>query len=112
MRNYKVVKSMENDQVIEILKKNVVKHPNDSRQIIKHKNNLLYGNQFGVILSNIDLTTFEVFVTAVIDKEVISPILYTTFNNINEATDYYNKLEQYIIKLDMDSIVNEINKKQ
>ena len=43
---------MDTDRIVEILKSNEVKHPNDSRQIIKHKNNILYGNQIGVVLSN------------------------------------------------------------
>lgn len=102
--------AMNIDTIVKIFKKNAEKHPNDSRQIIKHKNNVLYGNQYGIVLSNIENKLFEVFMTAVIDKEVISQINYTTFNNIKEATIYYNKLEEYITNLDFNSIVNELEK--
>ena len=110
MRNVKVVKTMKNDQVIEVLKNNAEEHLNDSRQIVKHKNNSLYGNQLGVVLSNIDNTTFEVFIHSKINGEVISQILYKTFNNIDDSTMYYNKLEEFVINFDLQSIIDEINK--
>ena len=110
MRNVKVVKTMKNDQVIDILKNNAEEHLNDSRQIVKHKNNSLNGNQLGVVLSNIDNTTFEVFIHSKIDGEVISQILYKTFNNIDDSTMYYNKLEEFVINFDLQSIIDEINK--
>ena len=110
MRNVKVVKTMKNDQVIDILKNNAEEHLNDSRQIVKHKNNSLNGNQLGVVLSNIDNTTFEVFIHSKIDGEVISQILYKTFNNIDDSIMYYNKLEEFVINFDLQSIIDEINK--
>lgn len=110
MRNVKVVKAMKNDQVIDILKNNAEEHLNDSRQIVKHKNNSLNGNQLGVVLSNIDNTTFEVFIHSKINGEVISQILYKTFNSIDDSTMYYNKLEEYVINFDLQSIIDEINK--
>ena len=110
MRNVKVVKAMKNDQVIDILRNNAEEHLNDSRQIVKHKNNSLNGNQLGVVLSNIDNTTFEVFIHSKIDGEVISQILYKTFNNIDDSTMYYNKLEEFVINFDLQSIIDEINK--
>ena len=110
MRNVKVVKTMKNDQVIDILKNNAEEHLNDSRQIVKHKNNSLNGNQLGVVLSNIENTTFEVFIHSKINGEVISQILYKTFNNIDDSTTYYNKLEEYVINFDLQSIIDEINK--
>ena len=110
MRNVKVVKTMKNDQVIDILKNNAEEHLNDSRQIVKHKNNSLNGNQLGVVLSNIDNTTFEVFIHSKINGEVISQILYKTFNNIDDSTTYYNKLEEFVINFDLQSIIDEINK--
>ena len=110
MRNVKVVKTMKNDQVIDILKNNAEEHLNDSRQIVKHKNNSLNGNQLGVVLSNIDNTTFEVFIHSKIDGEVISQILYKTFNNIDDSTMYYNKLKEFVINFDLQSIIDEINK--
>ena len=110
MRNVKVVKTMKNDQVIDILKNNAEEHLNDSRQIVKHKNNSLNGNQLGVVLSNIDNTTFEVFIHSKIDGEIISQILYKTFNNIDDSTMYYNKLEEFVINFDLQSIIDEINK--
>ena len=110
MRNVKVVKTMKNDQVIDILKNNAEEHLNDSRQIVKHKNNSLNGNQLGVVLSNIDNTTFEVFIHSKINGEVISQILYKTFKNIDDSTMYYNKLEEFVINFDLQSIIDEINK--
>ena len=110
MRNVKVVKTMKNDQVIDILRNNAEEHLNDSRQIVKHKNNSLNGNQLGVVLSNIDNTTFEVFIHSKINGEVISQILYKTFNNIDDSTMYYNKLEEFVINFDLQSIIDEINK--
>ena len=110
MRNVKVVKTMKNDQVIEVLKNNAEEHLNDSRQIVKHKNNSLYGNQLGVVLSNVDNTTFEVFIHSKINGEVISQILYKTFNNIDDSTKYYNTLEEYVNGFDLQAIVEEINK--
>ena len=110
MRNVKVVKTMKNDQVIDILKNNAEEHLNDSRQIVKHKNNSLNGNQLGIVLSNIDNTIFEVFIHSKIDGEVISQILYKTFNNIDDSIMYYNKLEEFVINFDLQSIIDEINK--
>ena len=110
MRNVKVVKTMKNDQVIDILRNNAEEHLNDSRQIVKHKNNSLNGNQLGIVLSNIDNTIFEVFIHSKIDGEVISQILYKTFNNIDDSTMYYNKLEEFVINFDLQSIIDEINK--
>ena len=106
----KAVNAMNIDKVLELLKDKAEKHPNDSRQIIKHKSNVLYGNQYEIVLSNIDNSIFEVFLTAVINGEVISQINYCTFKNIEEATNYYNKFEKYIINLDLESIVDEIQK--
>ena len=110
MRNVKVVKKMKNDQVIDILKNNAEEHLNDSRQVIKHKNNSLYGNQLGVVLSNIDNTTFEVFIHSKINGEVISQILYKTFNNEEQAHEYYNELEKYIVDFNIEKIIEKIQK--
>ena len=99
------------DNIVEVLKSNAEKHPNDSRQIIKYKNNVIFGNEFGVILSNVDGKIFEVFIHATINKEVISQIVYTTFNNINEANKLYEELEEYIINNDIKSIIDRIQKR-
>lgn len=99
---------MKIDDIVKILKSNVSKNNNDDRQIIKHKNNTEYGDEIGIILSNIDNSIFEVFIHAKINKEVISQLLYSTFTNIDEATQYYNKLENYITDFDLEGIVNEI----
>lgn len=98
------------DNIIKVLKSNAKKHPNDSRQIIKYKNNVIYGNEFGVILSNVDDKIFEVFIHATINKEVVSQILYTTFNNIYEANKLYEELEGYIVNNDIKSIIDRIQK--
>ena len=100
---------MNDDNIVKILKANAEKHVDDSRQIIKHKNNVMYGNQIGVVLSNINNDTFEVFIHLTINKEVISQVLYTTFNNITDATNLYSKYEKYIIDFDIRSILEEIN---
>ena len=102
--------SMDNERLIEILKKNAIKHPNDSRQIIDYKDNVMYGNQIGAVLSNVDNKVFEVFIHAKINNEVISQLLYKSFTNIEEAKKQYNKYEKYIIDFDMNSIINDIEK--
>ncbi len=103
-----MVKTMEMEDIIKILKNNVTKINNDSRQIIKHKNNVEYGDEIGIVLSNIDKSTFEVFIHAKINNKIISQLLYSTFNKIDEANKYYNKLEKYIIDFDLEGIIKEI----
>ena len=103
-----MVKTMKTDDIVKILKGNVSKNNNDSRQIIKHNNNTKYGNEIGIVLSNIDKSTFEVFIHAKINNEIISQLLYSTFNNIDEATNHYNKLEKYINDFNLEGIVKEI----
>ncbi len=100
---------MKTDDIVKILKSEVSKNKNDSRQIIKHINNTKYGNEIGIVLSNTDNSIFEVFIHARINNEIISQILYSTFNNIDEAFKYYNKLENYISNFDLEGIVKEIN---
>jgi hypothetical protein len=100
---------MKIEDIVKILKNNVKKNTNDNRQIIKHKNNAKNGNEIGIVLSNIDNSTFEVFIHVKINNEVISQLLYSTFNNIDEATKHYDKLEKYIIDFDLEGIVKEIN---
>ena len=104
-----MVNTMKNEDIVKILKDNMTTNKNDSRQIIKYKNNVKYGNEIGIVLSNIGKSTFEVFVHAKIDNEIISQLLYSTFSNIDEAINHYNKLEKYIIDFDLEGIVKEIN---
>lgn len=104
-----MVNTMKIDNVVKILKSNVTNNSNDNRQIINYKNNVEYGDEIGIVLSNIDKSTFEVFIHAKINNKIISQLLYSTFNNIDEATQYYNKLEKYITDFDLEGIVNEIN---
>lgn len=99
---------MDIDQVKTILKKNETKNYNDSRQILKNKNNVMHGNEIGVVLSIINNNLFEVFIHAKIDNEVFSQILYSTFNTIIEANEYYDKLLKYIINYDIEGIIAEI----
>lgn len=99
---------MKLDKIVETLKKNATKHPNDSRQIIKYKNDVFYGIQIGSVLSHIDYKLYEVFIHFKINDEVISQVLYTTFNNIKDATVYYNHLEEYVTNFDIESIIKEI----
>ena len=100
---------MKFEELVKILINNMTTNKNDSRQIIKHKNNVEYGNEIGIVLSNVDNSIFEVFIHAKINNEVLSQLLYSTFNNIEEASKYYNKLEKYIIDFDLEGIVKEIN---
>ena len=100
---------MKVEDIVKILKNSMTTNKNDSRQIIKHNNNVEYGNEIGIVLSNIDSSIFEVFVHAKIDGEVISQLLYSTFNNIDEANKYFNRLEKYIMDFDLEGIVKEIN---
>lgn len=96
------------EDIVKILKSNVTKNNNDNRHIINFKNNVEYGNEIGIVLSNIDNSIFEVFIHAKINNEIISQLLYSTFNNIEEATKHYDKLEKYIINFDLEGIVKEI----
>lgn len=104
-----MVNTMKIDDILKILKNNVTKNFSDSRQIIRHKNNVKYGNEIGIVLSNIDNSIFEVFIHAKINNEILSQLLYSTFNNIDEATKYYNILEKYILDFDLEGIAKEIN---
>lgn len=104
-----MVNAMNIDTIVEMLKNNAEKHLDDSRQIIKYKNNTEYGNEIGIVLSKTNTSIFEVFIHVKINNEVISQILYSTFNNIDDATNYYNKLEKYIKVFDIDGIAKEIN---
>ena len=52
----------------------------------------------------------NIFIHSKINGEVISQILYKTFNNIDDSTTYYNKLEEFVINFDLQSIIDEINK--
>lgn len=104
-----MVNTMNIDNIVKKLKNNVTINNNDSRQIIKYKNNAEYGNEIGIVLSNTDNSIFEVFIHTKINNEIISQLLYSTFNNIEEATKYYDKLEKYIIDFDLEGIVKEIN---
>ncbi len=104
-----MVNTMKFEDIVKILKDNMSINKNDSRQIIKYNNNTKYGNEIGIVLSNIDNSIFEVFIHARINNEIISQILYSTFNNIDEATKHYDKLEKYIIDFDLEGIVKEIN---
>ena len=104
-----MVNTMKIDDIVKILKENITINKNDSRQIIKHKNNVENGNEIGIVLSNIDNSTFEVFIHAKINNEVLSQLLYSPFNKLDEATKHYNKLEKYIIDFDLEGIVKEIN---
>ncbi len=103
-----MVNTMKTEDIVKLLKNNVIKNKDDNRQIIKHKNNVKYGDEIGIVLSNIDKSTFEVFIHAKINNQIISQLLYSTFNNIDEATQYYNKLEKYITDFNLEGIVNEI----
>lgn len=99
---------MKFEDIVKILKDNVTTNKNDSRQIIKYKNNVKYGDEIGIVLSNIDNSIFEVFIHAKINNEIMSQLLYSIFNNIDEATQYYNKLEKYINDFDLVGLVKEI----
>lgn len=103
-----MVNTMKIEDIVKILKDNITTNGNDSRQIINHKNNVEYGNEIGIVLSNIDNSIFEVFIHAKINNKIISQLLYSTFTNIDEATNYYNKLENYINDFDLEGIVKEI----
>ncbi len=103
-----MVNTMKIEDIVKILKNNVKKNTNDNRQIIKHKNNAKNGNEIGIVLSNIDNSIFEVFIHTKINNEIIAQLLYSTFTNIDEASNHYNKLEKYINDFDLEGIVKEI----
>ena len=103
-----MVNTMKVEDIVKIFKDNATTNKNDSRQIIKNNNNVKYNNEIGIVLSNIDNSTFEVFIHAKINNEIISQLFYSTFNNIDEANKYYNKLEKFIIDFNLEGIIGEI----
>ncbi len=100
---------MKIEDVIKIFKTNETKIIDDNRSIIKYKNNVELGIELGVVLSK-NSKIYEVFIHSKIENEVISQILYSTFDNEEDAEKYYNQLEQYIVHFNIDEIVNEIKK--
>ena len=85
-----------------------VKDKNDERTIIDFKNNIEDGNEIGVVLSMINQEFYEVYIHITIDKKVYSKLLYTTFNNIEEAQNLYKELEEYVINYDIKTIIDKI----
>ena len=100
---------MKIENVIRIFKLNEKKNKNDNRTIIKYKNNYESGIELGVVFAKTD-SIYEVFIHSKIKNEVISQILYKTFNNEEEGKKYYCELEQYITDFNIDEIVHEIKK--
>ena len=100
---------MKIEDVINILKSNETKNKSDNRIIINYKNNVEFGIELGVVFAKSN-NIYEVFIHSKINNEVISQILYKSFDKEVEAEKYYNKIEQYIIHFNVDEIVNEIKK--
>ena len=51
---------------------------------------------------------YEVYIHITIDQKVYSKLLYTTFNNIEEAQEQYKELEEYIINYDVKTLIDRI----
>lgn len=96
------------DDLDKLLEKEAVKDNNDDREIIKFKNNIELGNEIGSILSTLKGSIYEGYIHMTINNKVYSKLLYKTFNNINDATNYYNKLEKLVIDYDIKQIIEEI----
>jgi len=96
------------EELKKILEENSVKDENDDREIIKFKNNVEFGNEIGSILSTIKGEIYEAFIHITVEGKVYSKLLYKTFDKIEDATNYYNKIEKYIIEYNIKSIIDEI----
>ncbi len=100
---------MKIEDVIKLFKIDEIKNIDDNRTVIKYKNNVQSGIELGVVFSKSD-KTYEVFIHSKINNEIISKLLYRTFDNKKDGERYYSQLEQYIINFNIDEIVNEIKK--
>ena len=100
---------MKIEDVIKVFKSCETNNNNNNRTIIKYKNNVEAGIELGVVLAKTD-SMYEVFIHSKIKNEVISQILYSTYDNEEEGKEYYNKLEQYITNFNLEGIVDEIKK--
>lgn len=96
------------EELEKLLEENSAKDENDDREIIKFKNNVEYGNEIGSILSTIKGKIYEVFIHVTVEGKAYSKLLYKTFDKIEDATNYYNKIEKYIIEYNIKSIIDEI----
>lgn len=99
-----------NEELIKIFKKVETKNNDDSRTILKHNNRIIFGNEFGIVLSKIKDNSYEVFLHAKIDKNVISQILYEKYDVEELANIAYDKFLSYINNNDLESIINECQK--
>ena len=104
----KAVEAMNIEELEKLLETNSVKDTNDDRTIIDFKNNIEDGNEIGVILSTINYKIYEVYIHITIDQKVYSKLLYTTFNNIEEARKHYKELEEYVINYDVKTLIDRI----
>ena len=100
---------MKIEDVIKVFKMNETKNIDDNRTVIKYKNNVELGIELGVVLSKTS-KIYEVFIHSKIENEVMSQILYSTFDTEEDAEKYYNQLEQYVIDFNINEIINEIKK--
>ena len=95
----------ESEKLLEIKS---VKDKNDERTIIDFKNNIEEVKEIGVVLSTINQEVYEVYIHITIDQKVYSKLLYTTFNNIEEAQEHYKELEEYVINYDVKTLIDRI----
>lgn len=91
-----------------ILENNSVKDINDKREIVKFKNNIEDGNEIGVVLSFVEKNKYEVFIHITIDNKVYSKLLYSTFDDIEKASNKYEQLEKLIIEYDVKTLIKMI----
>ena len=96
------------EELEKLLEIKSVKDKNDERTIIDFKNNIEEGNEIGVVLSTINQEFYEVYIHITIDQKVYSKLLYTTFNNIEEAQKHYKELEGYVINYDVKTLIDRI----
>ena len=103
------------EELEKLLEIKSVKDKNDKRTIIDFKNNIIDfknniedGNEIGVVLSTINQEVYEVYIHITIDQKVYSKLLYTTFNNIEEAQEHYKELEEYVINYDVKTLIDRI----
>ena len=48
------------------------------------------------------------YIHITIDQKIYSKLLYTTFNNIEEAQEHYKELEECVINYDVKALIDRI----
>ena len=95
-------------RIIGILEKHIINHPKNDSNIIDYLNKILYGIEFGVVLTSFD-DKYEVYIHVKIEDDIYTNINYRIFDNIESAKKYYNKYKDAILTEEFEYIINYID---